>query len=142
MNFWALILLTINIGLLGAIVYIMLFSKRALRTQAGLQGSEDVLVKSFNEGLSEMRAVARRIEARNSELSMHENGLREKHAALEKLLINAMSPAHAGRDAVRGRDIYASALSMLKSGVPSSEIAKSLGLLSGEAELLNSLHRM
>jgi len=142
MNFWALILLTINIGLLGTIVYIMLFSKRALRTQAALDGSEDVLVRSFNEGLNEMRTVARRLEARNAELSMHENGLREKHAALEKLLVKAMSPANDGRDASRGKDIYASALSMLKSGMPSSEIAKSLGLLSGEAELLNSLHRM
>jgi len=142
MNFWALILLTINIALLGVIVYIMLFSKRVLRAQAGSHGSEDVLVKSFNEGLDEMRAVARRLETRGAELSMRENGLREKHAALEKLLLRAMSPADGGRDSSRGKDIYERALSMLKSGVPSSEIARSLGLLSGEAELLSSLHRM
>lgn len=142
MMLWGVILLIINVGLLGALLYITLFSTRVARAQPDAHGAADELVKSINDGINEVRSVARRLETRNADLSRYESGLKEKHAALEELLTKALSSANTSREASRGQDMYARALNMLKSGMPSSEIAKSLGLLRGEAELLSSLNRM
>ena len=142
MMLWGVILLIINVLLLGALLYIMLFRRPAAKSQVNAYGPPDELVKSINDGLSEVRSVARRLETRSADLSRHENGLIEKQAALEALITRTMASANSERKGPQDRDVYARALNMLRSGVPSSEIARNLGLLSGEAELLSSLHRL
>ena len=142
MMLWGVILLIINVLLLGALLYIMLFRKPVAKSRENVYGPPDELVKSINDGLSEVRSVARRLETRSEDLSRHENGLLEKQAALEALITRTIVSANSGSREPQDKDVYASALNMLKSGVPSSEIARNLGLLSGEAELLSSLHRL
>ena len=142
MMLWGVILLIINVLLLGALLYIMLFRKPAAKSRETAYGPPDELVKSINDGLSEVRSVARRLETRSADLSKYENGLNEKQAALEALMTRTIVSANSGSREPQDRDVYARALNMLKSGVPSSEIARNLGLLSGEAELLSSLHRL
>jgi len=142
MMLWGVILLIINVLLLGALLYIMLFRRPAAKGRVNAYGPPDELVKTINDGLSEVMSVARRIETRSADLSRYENGLIEKQAALESLMTRTMSSANSGSKGTQDKDVYARALNMLKSGVPSSEIARNLGLLSAEAELLSSLHRM
>lgn len=89
-----------------------------------------------------VRSVARSLETRSSDLSRYEKGIIEKQAALEALISRTMASADCERKEPQDRDVYARALNMLRRGVPSSEIARNLGLLSGEAELLSSLHRL
>ncbi|MCC6501689.1 MAG: hypothetical protein IT362_00970 [Deltaproteobacteria bacterium] len=142
MMIWGVILLIINVALLGALLYILLFRKPVTRAQVKASGTPEELVKSINDGLNEVKSVARSLETRSADLSMYEKGLREKHAALEELIARTMSSVDARRVEGREQDVYARALNMLKSGVPSSEIARSLGLMSGETELLSALNRM
>lgn len=52
MMLWGVILLIINVLLLGALIYIMLFKRPAAKSQASAYGPTDELVKSINDGLS------------------------------------------------------------------------------------------
>lgn len=142
MMLWGVILLIINVALLGALLYIMLFRRPAARSRVEAQAAPEELVRSINDGLSEVRSVARRLETRSADLSRYENGLKEKHAALEELIGRTLVSGSSSAGEPGAQDVYARALKMLKSGVPSSEIARSLGLPSGEAELLSALNRM
>lgn len=142
MMLWGVILLIINVLLLGTLLYIMLFRRPVAKSQVNAYGPPDELVKSINDGLSEVRSVAKRLETRSADLSRHESGLIEKQAALEALITRTIVSANSERKGPQDRDVYARALNMLRSGVPSSEIARNLGLLSGETELLSSLHRL
>lgn len=143
MMLWGVILLIVNLALLGAIFYIIFFRKPVARTDHGASFVQDELVKNLNDGLSEVKSVARKLESRGLDLSKYENGLKERQAVLEELIVRARASANSPRmEAQAAEDIYTKALKMLKSGVPAGEIARSLGLLSGEAELLSSLHRL
>lgn len=140
MVLWGAILLTVNLALMAAIVYIIFF-KRPLQKAQGAPSVPIELIQRLNEELTEVKGVAKKLETKSVDLSMYENGLKERQAVLEDLIMKAkastVSPRQEGHD-----DIYSKAFRMLKSGVPAGEIARSLGLLRGEAELLSSLHKM
>lgn len=142
MMLWGVILLIVNLALLGSIFYIILFRKPVARTHGAPAAIQDELVKKLNDGLFEVKSVAQKLESRSVDLSKYENGLKERQAVLEELILKARASANSPRREAQAEDIYSKALKMLKSGVPAGEIARSLGLLSGEAELLSSLHRM
>jgi hypothetical protein len=142
MILWGVILLIVNLALIGSIFYIILYRKPVARAQSAPFAIQDDLVKKLNDGLSEVKSVARKLESRSMDLSKYENGLKERQAVLEELIVKAKASANSPRREAQAEDIYSKALKMLKSGVPAGEIARSLGLLSGEAELLSSLHRM
>lgn len=142
MMFWGVILLIVNLALIGSIFYIILFRKPVARAQGAPAAIQDELVKKFNDGLSEVMSVAQKLESRSVDLSKYENGLKQRQAVLEELIVKAKASANSPQREAQAEDIYSKALKMLKSGVPAGEIARSLGLLSGEAELLSSLHRM
>jgi hypothetical protein len=142
MLFWGVILLIINLALLGSIFYIILFRKPVAGSSSVAAAVQDELVKRLNDGLSEVKSVADRFETRSVDLSKYENGLKERQLVLEDLIKKARASANSHQREAHSVDVYSKALKMLKSGVPAGEIARSLGLLSGEAELLSSLHRM
>lgn len=142
MMLWGVILLIVNLALLGSIFYIILFRKPVARTDHRASFVQDDLVKKLNDGLSEVKSVARKLESRSMDLSKYENGLRERQAVLEELIVRAKASANSPQSEAQADDIYSKALKMFKSGVPAGEIARSLGLLSGEAQLLSSLNRM
>ncbi|MBI2400660.1 MAG: DUF2802 domain-containing protein [Deltaproteobacteria bacterium] len=142
MMLWGVILLIVNMALIGSIFYIILFRKPVARAQGAPAAEQDELVKKFNDGLSEVKTVFEKLETRSMNLSKYETGLRERQAILEELIARARASADSPRMEAQAEDIYSKAFKMLKSGVPTGEIARSLGLLSGEAELLSSLHRM
>lgn len=143
MMFWGVILLIVNLALIGSIFYIILFRKPVARAAHGAPAAiQDELVKKLNDGLSEVKSVAQKLESRSVDLSKYENGLKQRQAVLEELIVKAKASANLPQREAQAEDIYSKALKMLKSGVPAGEIARSLGLLSGEAELLSSLHRM
>lgn len=142
MMLWGVILLIINLALIGSIFYIILFRKPVARTNGGPVAVQEELVKKLNDGLSEVKSVARKLESRSMDLSKYENGLKERQAVLEELIVKAKASANSPQREAQADDIYSKALKMFRSGVPAGEIARSLGLLSGEAELLSSLHRM
>jgi hypothetical protein len=131
MILWGVILLIVNLALIGSIFYIILYRKPVARAQSAPFAIQDDLVKKLNDGLSEVKSVARKLESRSMDLSKY-----------EELIVKAKASANSPRREAQAEDIYSKALKMLKSGVPAGEIARSLGLLSGEAELLSSLHRM
>ncbi|OGP15048.1 MAG: hypothetical protein A2052_05075 [Deltaproteobacteria bacterium GWA2_54_12] len=141
MMLWGVILLIVNLVLIGFIFYIILFRKSVARTQGAPAAIQDELAKKLNDGLSEVKTVFEKLETRSMDLSRYENGLRERQAILEELIVKAKASVNSPRREAQAEDIYSKALKMLKSGVPAGEIARSLGLLSGEAELLSSLHR-
>lgn len=141
MMLWGVILLIVNLALIGSIFYIILFRKPVARAAGAPLAVQDDLVKKLNDGLSEVKSVARKLESRSMDLSKYENGLKERQAILEELIVKAKASANSPKRENQAEDIYSKALKMLKSGVPAGEIARSLGLLSGEAELLSSLHR-
>lgn len=140
MMLWGVILLIVNLALIGSIFYIILFRKPVARAQVA-PAIQDDLVKKLNDGLSEVKSVAKKLESRSMDLSKYENGLKERQAILEELIDKAKASANSPQREAQADDIYSKALKMFKSGVPAGEIARSLGLLSGEAELLSSLHR-
>lgn len=142
MMFWGVILLIVNLALIGSIFYIILSRKPVARAQGAPAAIQDELVKKLNDGLSEVKSVAQKLESRSVDLSKYENGLKQRQAVLEELIVKAKASANSPQREAQAEDIYSKALKMLKSGVPAGEIARSLGLLSGEAELLSSLHRM
>jgi hypothetical protein len=142
MLFWGLILLVVNLALAGSILYIMLFRKPVTRSQGASAAVQEELVMKLNDGLSEVKTVFEKLETRSMDLSKYENGLKERQMVLEDLIKKARASADSSQRASHSEDVYSRALKMLKSGVPAGEIALSLGLLSGEAELLSSLHRM
>lgn len=135
MIFWGLILLMVNLAFLAGIVYIVFFKRPLARAQGAPSVPIDLLARLGDE-LKEVRGVARRLETRSADLTRYEAGLRQTEARLDELMRKASATGGA-----RDEDIHSRALSMLKSGVPAQEIARSLGLLKGEAELLTSLHR-
>lgn len=142
MMLWGVILLIVNLALIGSIFYIMLFRKPVARAQGAPAVLQDELLRKLNDGLSEVKSVAQKLESRSVDLSKYENGLKQRQAVLEELIVKARASANSPQREAQAEDIYSKALKMLKSGVPAGEIARSLGLLSGEAELLSSLHRM
>lgn len=139
MMLWGVILLIVNLALIGAIFYIILFRK-PVRAQGAPVAVQEKLVRELNHGISEVKSVAQKLESRSMDLSKYENGLRERQAVLEELIVKASVSANSPQREAAAEDVYSRALKMLKSGVPAGEIARSLGLLSGEAELLSSLH--
>lgn len=140
MMLWGVILLIVNLALIGAIFYIILFRKPVVRAQGAPVAVQEKLVRELNNGISEVKSVAQKLESRSMDLSKYENGLRERQAVLEELIVKASVSANSPQREAHAEDVYSRALKMLKSGVPAGEIARSLGLLSGEAELLSSLH--
>lgn len=138
--FWGVILLIVNLALIGSIFYILLFRKPVVRAGAAPVAVQEELVRKFNDGISEVKSVAQKLESRSLDLSKYENGLKERQAILEELIVKAKASANSPKKEAQAEDIYSKALKMLKSGVPAGEIARSLGLLRGEAELLSSLH--
>lgn len=139
MVFWGVILLAVNLAFLAGILYIVLFKKPLQRAQ-GAPVVPLELIKKLNEELTEIKGVARKLETRSTDLSKYENGLKERQMVLEELISKAKASAAAHQEG--HDDVYSKALKMLKSGVPAGEIARSLGLLRGETELLSSLHKM
>jgi len=137
MMLWGVILLVINLALIGSIFYIMLFRRPVRQAYPAVQ---DELVKKLNDSLSEVKTVFEKLEKKSVDLSAHEKGLRERQRALDELIARAKEAA--GRSGEQGDDVYSKAMKMLKSGVPAGEIARNLGLMNGEAELMSSLHRM
>lgn len=140
MVFWGAILLLINLAFMGGVLYIIFF-KRPLRTSQGAPKVPLELIKRLHDELAEVKGVARKLETRDADLSKYEKGLKERQAVLEELIrkakASALHPQKEGHD-----DVYSKAFRMLKSGVPAGEIARSLGLLRGEAELLSALNKM
>lgn len=139
MVLWGVILLLVNLAFMGGILYIIFFKKPLQRAQ-GTPAVPIELIKRLNDELAEVKGVARKLETRSNDLSRYENGLKERQIVLEDLISKAKASAAAPQGG--HEDIYSKALKMLKSGVPAGEIARSLGLLRGEAELLSSLHKM
>lgn len=140
MVLWGSILLILNLALMAAIAYIIFF-KRPLQKAQGTPSVPIELIQRLNNELTEVKGVAKKLETRSVDLSMYENGLKERQAVLEDLIVKAKASAGGPRQDGND-DIYSKAFRMLKSGVPAGEIARSLGLLRGEAELLSSLHKM
>lgn len=140
MVFWGVILLLINLAFMAGVLYIVFF-KRPLKIAEGAPAVPLELIHKLNDELTEIKGVAKMLETKNVDLSRYENGLKERQAVLEDLIRKAKASSadqqKEGRD-----DVYSKAFRMLKSGVPAGEIARSLGLLRGEAELLSSLNKM
>jgi hypothetical protein len=142
MMLWGVILLIVNLALIGSIFYILLFRKPVAKAQGSPAVVQDELAQRFSEGIEEVKTVFEKLESRSVDLSRYENGLKQRQAVLEELIEKAKAAATCPQREAGSEDVYSRALKMLKSGVPAGEIARSLGLLSGEAELLSSLHRM
>ncbi len=137
MMLWGVILLVINLALLGSIFYIILF-RRPVKHAA--PAHQDELVRKLNGRIDEVKTVFEKLEKKSVDLSMHEKGLKERQAALDELMDRAKASSRNKEE--HGEDVYSKAMKMLKSGVPAGEIARRLGLMNGEAELMSSLHRM
>lgn len=140
MVFWGAVLLMINLAFMAGVLYIIFF-KKPLKMSQGAPVVPTELIKRLSDELTEVKGVARKLETRDADLSKYENGLRERQLVLEELITKAKASAthqhKEGHD-----DVYSKAFRMLKSGVPAGEIARSLGLLRGEAELLSALNKM
>lgn len=138
---WAVILLVIDMALMGGILYIVLFRKKVARP--ALPQAEAIDAAEIKNELKAVKRAASRLEARSEEFERLGAGLKERQAALEALLRKAGAAQRAdGAHQADDEDVYAKAVRMLRSGVPESEIARSLGLLKGEAQLLTALNRM
>lgn len=142
MMLWGVILLIVNLALIGSIFYILLFRKPVAKAQGAPAVVQDELVQKLSDGIEEVKTVFEKLETRSVDLSRYENGLKQRQAVLEELIEKAKASMNSPQRDAGSEDVYSRALKMLKSGVPAGEIARSLGLLSGEAELLSSLHRM
>lgn len=137
MMLWGVILLVINMALLGSIFYIFFFRRPAAQKSHARQ---DELVRRLNDRIEEVKTIFEKLEKKSADLSMREKGLKERQAVLDEIMESAKASAGAKEAPVE--DVYTTAMKMLRSGVPTGEIARSLGLLNGEAELIRSLHRM
>src|SRR3990172_949785 len=124
MFIWAVILLAVNVAFMSGILYILLF-RRGGMNRAPDSSMGDALLADLKKELNEVRAAASQLGSEIEEM------IRKVQAAGREEDIQRLS-----------EDVYSKALRMHRSGVPASDVAKSLGLLNGEAELLFSLKRM
>ncbi|MBE7414823.1 MAG: hypothetical protein HS130_06195 [Deltaproteobacteria bacterium] len=134
MFIWAVVLIVINVAFMGGILYILLFRRGAVAAPAVHAGTA-----GLEELRTELTEIRRAASALGSEIRRTEAGLSGKKAALDAGPHGALqySGAPEGRD-----DVYSRALKMQNSGVPVNEIARVVGLLNGEVELLCSLRRL
>lgn len=139
MFIWAVVLLVINIAFMGGILYILLCGRgTAAASPAGSAGTAGI--EGLKKELSEIRRAA---SALGSEIDRAGTDFADRKAALEKIADTVGAGRGPGAfHEGRTEDVYSKALKMYSSGVPVNEIAKILGLLNGEAELLCSLKRL
>lgn len=137
MFIWAVILLSINVAFMSGILYILLFRRSAMLRAADTTPAEALLAELRGE-LIEVRAATARL---GTDFEQYGNRLFQRQSEIEEMIGKVQA---AGRDGLQGlsEDVYSKAMRMHSSGVPSTDVAKSLGLLNGEAELLFSLKRM
>ena len=136
MFIWAVILLAVNVAFMSAILYILLFRRGAVLRAADPSPGEALLTELRGE-INEVRAAASRL---GTDFERYGKRLIERHSEIEEMVMKVHA---AGRDdGMHREDVYSKALSMHRSGVPAADVARSLGLLNGEAELLFSLKRM
>ncbi|HBG46137.1 MAG TPA: hypothetical protein DDW94_04015 [Deltaproteobacteria bacterium] len=138
MFFWGAVLCGINIAFMCGIFYIVLFRRGAMR-QPFSHTAGDALLKELKNELSEVRKASFRLGA---DIERYGKGLNERQAAIEDMIRKAQAvSAKPSRDD-GGEDVYTRALNMYRSGIPAGEVARRLGLLTGEADLLSALKRM
>lgn len=134
---WALVLLVINIAFMGGILYILLF-RRGGGAPPPIAHTGTAEIEKLRTEIGEIRRAA---SALGSEIKRTEAGCAERKAAFGGGAAN-VGQCRGVHDEGRADDVYSRALKMYGSGVPVNEIARVLGLLNGEAELLCSLKRL
>ncbi|OGP21324.1 MAG: hypothetical protein A2054_08005 [Deltaproteobacteria bacterium GWA2_55_10] len=138
MFIWAVILLAVNVAFMSGILYILLF-RRGGMNRAPDSSMGDALLADLKKELNEVRAAASQL---GSDFERYGRKLSGRTSEIEEM-IRKVQAAGREEDIQRlSEDVYSKALRMHRSGVPASDVAKSLGLLNGEAELLFSLKRM
>lgn len=145
MNIWAFILLGVNFVFMAGIILIVLFRRGAAAPKSGLYTEAEKVLSEVRDELGEVRRAATRIDAAGVGLERFGKGLDQRQADLEQMLRGLQPVAAKGSYIFSEKgdeDIYEKAHKMYRSGVPAGDVAKSLGLLSGEADVLSSLRRL
>lgn len=136
MVIWAVILLAVNVAFMSGILYILLFRRGAMSRTPDLAAADARLAGLKNE-LDVVRRTASKL---GVDFECYASKLSEQQAEIEEMIGKVQAAGRA--EELHREDVYSKAVLMHRSGVPASDVAKSLGLLNGEAELLFSLKRM
>ncbi len=135
MELWVYILLTVDMALMGGILYILLSRRGSKKAPEGATAA----VKADEGQLERIRAD---VEKRYSFIGSYERSFEEKNRMLEAVIKAAEESARNLEALYESRnkdEVYAKAMSILKTGASAEEVTKDLGLLSGEAELIAAI---
>lgn len=146
MSLLSISLITINLVLMAVVFALVLaLRKGAFSRPASVVQNIDVeTVEAIgNELRGELKSIRRLI----ASLDVKGRELDEREARVRSMEARVESIVKKGDECVKDltllasdeADSYVKAIKMLKLGVPKDDVAKRLGLLSGEAELISSL---
>lgn len=143
MDFWAIILLAINISFMGGILYIFRKKKTGLAKKLIMRPDtgSDPLTDELKRGLREVKLLTAGLNRQRLELEDYERVVKESQRRLESIIKEAEA---AGRkldlmQSERRDESYSRAMGLIKNGVPADEVTSRLGLLNGEMELITAL---
>lgn len=139
MIFWGIAFLIVNLVLAGSLLFIVFFRKDARHSNGMVH---ELIINELRDELTDLRETASRLDAKAADLEKRSKAIDERQAAIEGMMKEKPSRAASAIVMEKQEDVYSKAVKMFRSGVPSNEIKKSLGLLTGEAELLSSLNRL
>lgn len=149
MSLSAIMLLVVDMFLMGGMLYILIFRKNKTSRISFLPEPQNkrsvenppALIAELKEELESVRRIAAGLEKKRLDFEAYERALLEKNGRLESLVKKAEESA-SNMDMPLNQpdeDIYSKAMKMLKMGIPANEVIRSLGVLSGEVELISAL---
>lgn len=148
---WWIVFLAFDVALMGAIFYIMAFRKNTFRGYASdaasgpqtLKGATPSILMELKSELAAARKTVSELEKKRAELDAFDGTLRGRYLKLDEMLEKAAESSkeiEVIRDAHASEDTYYKAMKLLRLGLPVDEVAKDLGILKGEAELISAIN--
>jgi hypothetical protein len=153
MLYWTFGLVAVDMALMGGILYV-LFNKGSslagsLARPEGLghaSGSTSYeLISKIKKELDSAKKLAMELEKKRESFEGYERILREKKKELDGMITMARTSYLPSENPLphkmKADDVYLKAMKMISKGSPMDEVTDMLGLLNGEAELIDSLKR-
>ncbi len=136
MVIWAYVLLTVDMALMGGILYILI-AGRGLKKSVQPDTYAPAVVEE-----AELERLQADVEKSHSLIDAYERSFEEKDRRFEAIVRRAEESARSleALYQIQGKDeVYAKAMGLLKAGASAEEVVKDLGLMSGEAELIEAI---